>query len=186
MGMKWAAAFCEQATFLLKIDDDMSFNVYKVMNYLDHLLLKKSSGVLNKTMICKMNRNATVVRNQASKFYVSLKTYPQEVYPDYCDGPAYLFTADLAKMFYIRSLYAKMYVFEDVNIGLLAKDLNVHFINIDRYYDYGLATNTISIFSEQVIKRIHRAFFIMVKDRFDLLSLWESIAKRFELLGIQN
>ena len=104
MGMKWAAAFCEQATFLLKIDDDMLFHVYKVMNYLDQLLLKKSSSVLKKTMICKINRNASVVRNQKSKFYVSLETYPQDVYPNYCDGPAYLFTADLAKMFYIRSL----------------------------------------------------------------------------------
>ncbi len=178
--MKWAAAFCEQAAFLLKIDDDMSFNVYRVMKYLDQLLLQKSSGILNKTMICKINRNATVARNLANKFYVSLETYPHDVYPNYCDGPAYLFTADLAKIFYIRSLHAKMFVFEDVNIGLLAKDLNVHFINIDRYYDYSLVTNSTCIFSKQVTKRIHRAFFIMIKDRFDLLFLWRLIAKRFE------
>ncbi len=176
--MKWAAALCEQATFLLKIDDDMSFNVYRVMKYLDQL--KKSSGILKKTMICKLNRNATVVRNLTNKFYVSPETYPHDVYPIYCDGPAYLLTADLAKMFYIRSLYAKMFVFEDVNIGLLAKDLNVHFINIDRYYDYYLVTNSTCVFSQQVTKRIHRAFFIMIKDRLDLLFLWGVIAKRFE------
>jgi len=185
MGMKWAATYCENAKFMLKIDDDISFNVYRVMNYLDNLLLESSNN-LRKTMICKIHRKAGVIRNPRNKFYVSKELYPKDVYPDYCDGPAYIFTADLAEMFYKRSLKTKMFVFEDVNIGMLAENLNVKFIDIDKYYDKYLLTKSDSLFSERAAKRIHNLFFIMVKDRFDLIFVWGTIIKRFDFLKIFN
>jgi len=183
MGMKWAATYCENAKFMLKIDDDISFNVYRVMNYLDNLLLESSNN-LRKTMICRFRSNSPTVRNPGSKFFVSEDMYSKDVYPFYCDGPAYLFTTDLAEMFYMRSLKTKMFVFEDVYIGMLAEDLNVKFIDIKAYYDFYLITNTTSIFSERAAKRIHDLFFILVIDRYDLIFLWGSITKKFDFLNI--
>ena len=99
-------------------------------------------------MICKFLRNSPTVRIPSSKWYISKKTYTNDVYPDYCDGPAYIFTSDLAEIFFIKSLHTKMFPFEDVHIGMLAENLNVNFLDIQRYYDYWLVKNTTSIFSE--------------------------------------
>lgn len=60
-------------------------------------------------------------RNPSSKWYVSRKTFPEKVYPDYCSGAGYVLSKELVSCVDTKIASHKFMPREDVATGILAK-----------------------------------------------------------------
>ncbi len=97
-------------------------------------LLGEATSIEN-TIMCRVWKSSLVQRNKSSKFYQSEKEYPDNYYPTYCDGPAYLMTTDLTLKLLNASFKTKKFKFEDIYVGILAKDLGlVKFVDLSSRY----------------------------------------------------
>ena len=117
MGLEWAAKYCD-FQFVMKTDDDVFVNPYRLMDTLG------SPDTLNtKLYLGFVRRNAKPHRE--GKYAVSLEEYNKTRYPDFCGGVGYVISADLVlKM--VRLFDAKKPLkLEDVYIGTLVERLGV-------------------------------------------------------------
>jgi len=134
LGIKWMSEYCDNAKFILKIDDDMVVNTKSLSDYF-FILTKNNTITLNNSMygLC----TATIPqRDKNSKWYIPAEDYAGNVYPKYCIGSAYIFTSDLMKPMYNLTHYIKPFIMEDVYVGMLAKELNTNFNQIWQYWCY--------------------------------------------------
>lgn len=118
MGMKWASAFCPEAKYVLKGDDDVYYNLH---NIVEMLMLSPSRNF----MAGYVHNYAKPYRNRASKWYIPEKVYPYEYYPPFCVGFAYVMSGDLpAKLFHVAQ-HIPFFPLDDVFAGFCARRLNV-------------------------------------------------------------
>ena len=94
IALKWISVFCDTSQYILKIDDnDVFFNIFYLLDQLNTLLTPESLG-----LSCCVLQNEPVFRSGRNGV---LKTaFPQDGYPDFCCGPAYLMTLRTAKELY--------------------------------------------------------------------------------------
>ena len=130
-GITWVSKYCSNAKYVLKVDDDVIVNSYSLLSYLENLKLNTSNNLL-----CFNHKNAPISRRSSSKFFVSYNEFKTNSYPQYCDGPAYMFQGNLAQPLYEASLVTKYFKFEDVYFGELAAKLNLNFIDLKYKYLY--------------------------------------------------
>lgn len=132
MGLRWVGNYCSKAKFAMKIDDDVVFNTPYVINYLH----EQSKRNLSNSFLCRAMYHKIVKRDPSRKFWLSKKYYYPDEYPTYCDGPAYMFTADIATPFFVKSFSVRRFTYEDVYVsGLLAARLNSSFVDLFKYYN---------------------------------------------------
>lgn len=119
MGFEWIHKFCPQATFVMKTDSDMFVNVY----YLIKLLRKRKSTIQLYTGSIKINEKP--IRNPDIKWYISEEEYPENIYPPFCSGTAYVLSSDVASQVYIVSKHITVLKLEDVFIGMCVAKLKI-------------------------------------------------------------
>ncbi|XP_037380677.1 beta-1,3-galactosyltransferase 5-like [Talpa occidentalis] len=119
MGMEWVHRYCPQAAFVMKTDSDVFINVY----YLTELLLQenRTSGFFAGLLY----RNASPVRTNPHKWFVSKEEYPQDTFPPYCDGTGYVFSSDVATQVYSVFGSVPFIKLEDVFVGLCLQELKI-------------------------------------------------------------
>ena len=116
MGLEWASKYCA-FEFLLKADDDVFINPYKLMDY-----LKKPDTPKTKLYTGQCWHGAIPMRG--GKYGVSLEEYNKTKYPDFCPGPAYLLSSDLVhKLVEMFDVSKKPFKLEDVYIGMLIEKM---------------------------------------------------------------
>ncbi|XP_056014233.1 beta-1,3-galactosyltransferase 1-like [Ostrea edulis] len=121
--LRWALLHCHQIRYLLKIDDDMFLNLPRLLE-----TLTKYPKV-NSIVGCKVSRSVPF-RSSLSKWSVSRALYPDDYYPDYIAGTAYLISGDIIRTLYRATQKVPYFIFEDVYItglcrryiGAIAKD----------------------------------------------------------------
>ena len=59
--LKWITNSCRRAQFVLKADDDIFVNVFKLLQYLNTMTVE--ANVTKNTIVCMMNENMAVMRN---------------------------------------------------------------------------------------------------------------------------
>lgn len=169
MGFKWIAEYCSNAKFSLKIDDDVVVNTPILLNYLEELINNKTENTKN-SYIGLYYRKPPVVRSKLSKFYVASSEIFGEFYEPYHIGFAYIVTTDLCKSFYKVSLFTKLFPFEDVYIGLLAKKVRPKIVDLlGRYVVKSYIAFDII---QKVNKTNNNYFFVYDKDRKNFESIW--------------
>jgi hypothetical protein len=136
MMFKFVASYCSNAKFALKIDDDVVVNPVYLLNFLHYLATAKEYEFLNNAFLCRYYTNSKAIRFTNTKFYVSKEEYTPAVFPPYCDGPSYMFTTDLAGLYYYHSKYVKTFKFEDVYLAFLAMRLMSTYLDLDKFYYY--------------------------------------------------
>ena len=144
VGIKWASRYYSPSSlkFVLKIDDDVVPHTFNISNYLNEQVTKQLPSSTN-SYLCHVHRNAPVLRDPFSKFYVREKEFSSSNYPDYCDGPAYMLTMDLAQKISSIEDHSDFFKFEDVYLtGILAKRFQAtHVVLSLRYlYYYDIST----------------------------------------------
>lgn len=83
MGLKWAWENCPQAPRVLKMDDDIFvhlFNLHKMLKKLD------SDRESRDKLVCYIQKQMPVTRDEGSKWQVNVPEYPLMFYEDYCSG----------------------------------------------------------------------------------------------------
>ena len=121
--LKWVSAFCSQAKYLLKADDDMYINVNYLVGVLKHRTPKNSA-------MCCMIHGARPIRSKDSKWYAPPEVYSEQVYPDYCSGTAYVLSADTVPKLFSASKKRKIFWLEDVFItGICRTAINANLVN---------------------------------------------------------
>lgn len=125
MGYKWVLNFCREATFVLKIDDDMFIDIMTWLDWrsdeLDALERNKTANIYD--LYCHTFGGTQPIRDEGNKWYVSPEDWPDPDYPDYCSGWAYGATVDLIQKIYTSSNDRKMLWVDDVFVtGALLDD----------------------------------------------------------------
>ena len=114
MGFKWVTIYCQRATFVMKMDDDVLLNtplIYKVL---------KDSPTINFTM-GDVLKDLGPVRDKNSpyaKFYTPKHVYREDEYPPFYGGSSYIMSADVVEKTYYMALKTPLIPWSDVFIGI--------------------------------------------------------------------
>ncbi|XP_054762069.2 beta-1,3-galactosyltransferase 1-like [Lytechinus pictus] len=117
--LKWATQSCPRAKFFMKLDDDVVVNVGNLTWFLEKHV--PSSNYLGGIPIF----GARVYRDPTEKWYTPMEIYPNETYPPYTEGKAYVMSMDVAERIYNHSQTLQIFPWEDIFIGICAKHLNI-------------------------------------------------------------
>ncbi|CAL8072288.1 unnamed protein product [Orchesella dallaii] len=117
MGYKWVLNFCQNAEFVLKVDDDMFVDVMRFIDWrsseIEVLEKQKKLNELSE-LYCHTFGGAKPIRESGSKWYAPEDQWPDEYYPDYCSGWAYGISVKLMELIYSVSNRIKFFWIDDV------------------------------------------------------------------------
>lgn len=113
--LKWAHTFCGKVKYLIKVDDDIFFNVRRL------LLDLENNKPVNSIIGCEESKNAPV-RFFLFKWHVTREQYSADTYPVYITGPAYLITGDIISKLYRATFDVPYFFIEDIFITGLARE----------------------------------------------------------------
>ena len=91
MGLEWAVKYCD-FDFLLKADDDVFVNTFKLLDY-----LRKPDTPKSKLYLGNLARRSKTQRK--GKWALSYEEYQSKTLPRFCLGPAYVLSIDLVRQF---------------------------------------------------------------------------------------
>ncbi|RDD42836.1 Lactosylceramide 1,3-N-acetyl-beta-D-glucosaminyltransferase [Trichoplax sp. H2] len=118
LGMEWANAYCNEAKYFYKGDDDVMLNPFTLFPKLVFMGGKK-------LFMGNIMSGSVVIRQQNSRYYVSLKDLALSVYPDYCSGFAYVISMDVLQAMVAVVPKIRKIPIDDAYVGMLAKKVNI-------------------------------------------------------------
>ena len=121
MGFKWATTKCGVANAVLKTDDDMYINVPNVLK-----IVRNNFTDLQSNVVGSCAQTAAPIRNQQSKWFASMNSYPGKFYPGFCSGTGYLTSLKVARKVFEVSPHVPYFHLEDVYVALCIKKLGYH------------------------------------------------------------
>ncbi|XP_067666137.1 beta-1,3-galactosyltransferase 5-like [Haliotis asinina] len=110
MSMDWYLHHCN-SSYILKLDDDVFINPYRVIDFLAGDDLKQ------RTMFCTTITGKGPVRSPKYKSYISYEEYPFDIYPSFCLGYAYITTRECWYSMYEVSKNSKALRMDDVFVS---------------------------------------------------------------------
>ena len=117
MGFKWAATKCGVAKAVLKTDDDMYINMPNVLD-----IVRNNFSSLQTNIVGSCSQRAGPIRNQKSKWFASINSYPGKFYPGFCSGTGYLTSLNVAQKVFEVSPHVPYFHLEDVYVALCIKN----------------------------------------------------------------
>ena len=114
MGLYWVNIYCSRASFVMKADDDVSINLYKLINFLQEI--SQTQSKLSNFFYGNLG-NQFPPRSMSSKWYISFSDYKHRLYPPYCKGPGYILSNEVASQIYSATTKVPFLWLEDVYIG---------------------------------------------------------------------
>nr|KAG5705853.1 hypothetical protein BaRGS_030743 [Batillaria attramentaria] len=117
-GLRWAVRICGHARFFLKADDDMWINIPSLLN-----TLNREEAALQTAVGGSCSQSARPIRNRNSKWFASVKAYPQSTYPGFCSGTAYVSSLNVARHVISVSPNVPFFYLEDVYLALCIQSL---------------------------------------------------------------
>lgn len=120
--MKWISEYCDKVSFILKTDDDIIIDTFKLLHHLKNIATHTKP---TRTIFCKMYAHMPAIRDKKNKWYISKDEYPFDRFGPYCSGSAFIMTPDLAEPMYKISHNIKFVWVDDFYItGLLIRAAN--------------------------------------------------------------
>ncbi|KAF4533142.1 hypothetical protein B566_EDAN007953 [Ephemera danica] len=123
--LDWVTQNCPNIQFLLKCDDDVFVNIHNLLTELN-LINYQSDAIIG-----KIASGWKPIRNEASKYFMSVAEFAPSILPNFTTGPAYIITGPLVPSLFEAALAEHWLTLEDVFItGLVGGfRLNVELIN---------------------------------------------------------
>ncbi|KAK7486262.1 hypothetical protein BaRGS_00022432 [Batillaria attramentaria] len=120
VGLRWITANCGQARFFMKTDQDMYI-------FMDHLLalLNREETTLKTNLGGSCFQTGRPWRDPKTKYYASVRSYPQSTYPGFCSGTGYVGHMDLARKIVAASPGIPFFHLEDVYVSLVLRHLGL-------------------------------------------------------------
>ncbi|KAJ6635093.1 Beta-1,3-galactosyltransferase 5 [Pseudolycoriella hygida] len=89
MVYEWLNAFCEEADLVVKTDDDVVLNIFKLT---EELSTWTPAVVDSLNFWCGLHLEETIIREEDSPYRVSPEEYSGNVFPQHCAGVGYVTT----------------------------------------------------------------------------------------------
>jgi len=123
--LRWIARYCARARYVLKTDDDIFVNAFNLLRHLarlDRVGVTRAPGAApvppNGLLLCLVWYTMKVMRT--GKWKVSKEEWPEDSYPTYCSGSAFIMTTDVAVAMHRASYDVPFFWVDDFYItGLL-------------------------------------------------------------------
>ncbi|KAH9523187.1 Beta-1,3-galactosyltransferase 1 [Bulinus truncatus] len=126
--LAWVNSHCAQAKYIMKADDDVFVDTYRVIRELVPQLTSKTLAAA-----CDYKVNMAIPRNPKSKWYVPKQYVPERTHwPPFCSGYFTIFTGTMVPKLYEASFLSEDFVpGDDVYLFGLLPEQNVTFDVID-------------------------------------------------------
>lgn len=150
MGFKWVINHCQNAEFVLFIDDDYYLSMKNLLKFLRNPLafpidnndnsnsLAAVSGFDGRLLSGYVFPESSPMRHRTSKWFVSLEEYPYSKYPPYVTAGAFVMSMNALSNLYYASLFTKHFRFDDIYIAILARKISLSPIHNDNFYFWNL------------------------------------------------
>lgn len=131
--LKWISGFCDQTSYVIKSDDDILIDMHSLMNFMDSSTVQEYGD--KNVIMCNQWLKMKVIRDKKSKWYVSKSDFPDDFFPPYCSGSAFVMTSDVVKSMYKMSLETEFFWVDDFYVtGLLVKKLGIKHKRLNECY----------------------------------------------------
>ncbi|KAJ6638132.1 Beta-1,3-galactosyltransferase 5 [Pseudolycoriella hygida] len=114
MAYEWIRSICQDDQFVLKTDDDVLVNIFKLTQDLNEL---SPTDVKSSNFWCIIHWGENTVTEEISPFYVKPGTFSNDLFPDHCAGLGYVTTVTVVdriiKEVY-KSFVGELFAHEDV------------------------------------------------------------------------
>lgn len=181
---KWVNKFCPTASFILKSDDDLYVDVFRVVEIVVAQLLRTQ-----KSYACLEIKSVTVNRDPNYKWFMSRELYADDHYPDYCSGSSYVVNANDAAKLYSVSSHTNFFWVDDVYVtGILREKYNllikysshspVELLSLYTQYHLGNKNEIISWCSKVLDASQLNFIYILLNDNNftrDMFCIWNKI-----------
>ncbi|XP_063409533.1 beta-1,3-galactosyltransferase 5-like [Mytilus trossulus] len=107
----WVNNFCNNAKFVIKMDDDITINIPLLVPYLTE---KLNAGQASNVLECKTITENVPVRDMNNKWFITLEEYPFTKFLPYCAGHSSLMSIDVVRKMYRASKNVPYLWLEDV------------------------------------------------------------------------
>ncbi|XP_045211242.2 beta-1,3-galactosyltransferase 1-like [Mercenaria mercenaria] len=112
MGYKWATERCRKAKYVIKTDDDIVINMFRVFKSDIHVMSVNQNHVH-----CQRFTGSLVVREKQHKYYVGPNQFKgRTFYPPYCNGQYVLMLNVIVPYLYESALQTPLFWIDDVFI----------------------------------------------------------------------
>nr|XP_053620243.1 beta-1,3-galactosyltransferase 9-like [Plodia interpunctella] len=136
--LEWLNMYCPLVERMLKSDDDMFINIPRLLKFIE--ITKRRN--IKKTIWGKLLVDSEPVRFKGLKNFVPVEQFPDEVFPDYLAGGAYLMTTDITRDLFTAAIEAPFIKPEDVFItGILASKLHIKKVNVYAFFNKKIKGN---------------------------------------------
>lgn len=138
MGLQWVSTYCSKAEFVLKMDDDIYVNIFRLVELLDERFprVKNTKTRLGGNLACYHQRSMPVVRDPLSKWFVTQDEFSKDTFDDYCSGWAYFVSPKTARSLSEKASQLPYFWVDDVHItGTVANLVGIGRIRINEWFD---------------------------------------------------
>ncbi|BFZ10801.1 hypothetical protein BsWGS_13840 [Bradybaena similaris] len=172
-GLKWAGNYCDKSDFLLKTDDDILLDI---VSFMEHLYTRVLPARETHTglVLCNVWTRMKVIRDSKSKWFVSRHEFPDDYFPTYCSGSAFLLSGDLIKTLYHTALQTPFFWIDDYYVtGMLVNKLKIQHTRLNSAYllNYNVAEERLKNGSKELM-------IFHVKKLSLFLKLWPVLLQR--------
>ena len=157
--INWIMDNCQNATYVIKLDDDVFVNIKKLTRHLiDKFGMDSNNNSKqneqSKFLYCNVNDMALPIRKNSSKWYVDYDTYGFDYYPKYCEGFSYITNIATLKLMHSQTKIIPRFWIDDVYFtGILLYGFDqIKWYDFKQeslkwsYYDFWDLGNTLNIY----------------------------------------
>lgn len=140
MGMKWALSFCNSEFFFF-VDDDYYVSIKNLLKYISNPDLYPKA--VTNSRITENEKNELFSgfvlqtpphRHKFSKWYVSLREYPFDLWPPYITAGAFVLKRNTLFKLFSASSHLKKFRFDDIFLGIAALKANLTLKHCEMFY----------------------------------------------------
>lgn len=130
MGLKWAAEYCKNVSYVMKMDHDIIVNFYKIID------LIKSINIPENVVMGYVLKNMLPVREPMNKWFVTRSEFPADSYPDFLSGWLYVTTPKTAQsLVNAAQIYPRYFWIDDLFLtGIIRRELGIKLHDIHEIY----------------------------------------------------
>ncbi|XP_060600922.1 beta-1,3-galactosyltransferase 5-like [Ruditapes philippinarum] len=179
MGFKWLTERCRNAKYIIKTDDDIVINLYRVFqNVISYMSVNQYH------VHCKRFMEPGVERNKSSKWYVEPHQFRgTERYVPYCLGQYVMFLNDIVPHLYESASSTPFFWIDDVfSYGIVMNNipsLKYKEVKSDDYVSYSMLT-TLNCWKQLLPSCSH--VFITSENDSEIKDIWLHINRQYHLL----
>lgn len=134
--LRWVSEFCQNASYVVKVDDDCFLNVPFLVKEL------AKTGKKRNFILGYLLKFVRPVRDVKSKYYVSSTDYHWKIYPNYVSGSCYIMSGDVVLSMFNSCLTVPFMPMEDIFVtGICAKKIKVSPSHNSHFVHWKLPSN---------------------------------------------